>query len=128
MRDSLLVGLGAAVGGNLRYWAGVLAVAKWGSGFPWGTLGVNVLGSMAIGAVVALAAAGEWPHGVRVLLVAGVLGGFTTLSAFSVETVSLVQEGRAGVALAYAAGSVLVSLLACWGGERAVVRILGLGP
>lgn len=128
LRDSLLVGLGAAVGGNLRYWAGVLVAARWGSEFPWATMGVNVLGSMAIGVVLAASAVGEWPGGFRLLLVVGLLGGFTTFSAFSVETVSLVQEGRAGVALAYAAGSVLASLLACWGAERAATKLIGLGP
>lgn len=81
----LLVGLGGAAGSVLRYLVSVAANALLGSAFPWGTLAVNALGSAAIGALAPLAL----QHHERLLLVTGLLGGFTTYSAFSLETAQL---------------------------------------
>jgi fluoride exporter len=84
----LLVAAGGAVGSVLRFGATLLAIRHLGFGFPWGTLAVNVTGSIAIGVVAALGVDGPW----RVFLIPGLLGGFTTFSAFSLETLSLWQR------------------------------------
>lgn len=100
----VLVAVGGAAGSALRY---LVAQAV---GFPFGTLAVNVSGSFAIGvAFVALAGRGPaYP-----LFVTGVLGGFTTFSAFSLDAMRLVEHGRITAALAYVAASVFLSLAAC---------------
>lgn len=96
----LLVALGGALGSVARY-AGSTAVNRWaGMPFPWGTLFVNIVGSFAIGAVMAwVMRAGEAREAARLLLVTGILGGFTTFSSFSFETWRLIEDGRAGAAL-----------------------------
>lgn len=85
MRDLLLVALGGAAGSVLRHLVSVAASAALGGGFPWGTLAVNAAGSMAIGALASLGL----QDNARLLLVTGLLGGFTTFSAFSLETAQL---------------------------------------
>lgn len=114
---SLLVASGGAVGSWLRFTVGrlwVMAIDPVRAGaFPWGTLTVNIVGSLAMGLLVGwLARFGTQGEATRLLLAVGVLGGFTTFSSFSLEVVSLLQRGQAGVALAYLA----VSLLAGFGG------------
>lgn len=106
----LLVALGGALGSMARY-AGAAAVNRWAqSPFPWGTLFVNIAGSFAIGLVmVALLKTGEWRENGRLLLVTGVMGGFTTFSSFSWETWKLIEDGR----LAFALANVLVSFSVC---------------
>ncbi len=108
----LLVGIGSALGGMARYWCTGWAASRWGSGFPWGTLLVNVVGSFLIGLLAAwLVPGGRWvlPVPARELLIVGVLGGYTTFSAFSLQTFNLLLEGhwlRAG-------GNVLLSVALC---------------
>lgn len=106
----LLVALGGALGSMARY-AGAAAVNRFAqSAFPWGTLAVNILGSFLIGVVmVLLMKAGEWRESGRLLLVTGIMGGFTTFSSFSWETWKLVEEGR----LAWAGANILASLAVC---------------
>jgi CrcB protein len=88
-----------------------------GFGFPWGTLAVNVLGSCAIGYLYVLLPEGPDPLPIlKLLLVTGLLGGFTTFSAFSIETLQLFQEGAPGRALAYVFASVGLCLLGVWAG------------
>ena len=90
------------------------AAARWfGLGFPWGTLIVNVLGGAAIG--VLTARVGPEQENVRLALGVGLLGGFTTFSTFSLETVRLMQH-QAGLAALYVAASVALSIGACWAG------------
>ena len=94
MWTMLLISLGAAVGANLRYMLSLWAARQWGADFPYGTLVINVVGSFAIGVVMALlttrfTAADLW----RPLLVTGLLGGFTTFSTFSYETSMLLISG-----------------------------------
>ena len=101
----LLVAAGGALGSVLRYAVSVLMAASLGAGFPWGTLAVNVLGSTAIGALAALGVEGGW----RLLLVTGLLGGFTTFSAFSLET-ALLWERAWWLALVYVLASVALGL------------------
>ena len=115
MREFLLVALGGALGACGRF--GVNLLAPWGgAGLPWGTLGVNVLGGLVMGALFALAADN------RALLLfggVGLLGGFTTFSAFSMETVRLIERGDVGLAGLYAALSVLLSVGAAFAGYMA---------
>jgi CrcB protein len=112
MNTLLLVGAGGAVGSVLRYamTVGIQRVA--GSNFPWGTVIVNVLGSFAIGLLyVWLVERGE-NAALRALLMVGLLGGFTTFSSFSLETVTLMMQASYG----RAALNVLLSVGLCVGG------------
>ena len=126
MSDLLLVGAGGFVGSAARYALSLWITGRFAgdSAFPWGTLSVNVLGSFVIGTIVGAAAeAGGLREGARLLLLTGVLGGFTTFSAFSNETLTLLRGGHAGLAAAYVAASVAAGLAAvCVGyfGARAV--------
>jgi CrcB protein len=90
----LIIALGAAVGANLRYALSVWAAHRWGAAFPYGTLLINVSGSFAIGVVMVLltvrfASSDSW----RLLLVTGLLGGFTTFSTFSYDSYMLLSSG-----------------------------------
>ena len=105
----IFVALGGAVGASLRYLVGV-AVA-----FPMGTLVVNVIGSFAIGLVWAGVAEKDIPY-LMPFLMTGVLGGFTTFSAFSLDTLRLMEDGRLGMAGVYVLASVCLSLIACFVG------------
>lgn len=112
MISSLLqVAIGGALGASARYLTNVAATRVMGHGFPWGTLTVNIVGSFLMGVlVVVLAEKG----GTRVapLLMTGVLGGFTTFSAFSLDAVTLYERGQGDLALSYVMGSVVLSLIA----------------
>jgi CrcB protein len=111
MPPILLVALGSAAGGVARWALAGWIDARTGPGF-WGTLAVNMLGGLAIGAAAALLGR----ESLRLLLITGVLGGFTTFSAYSLQTLTLLQGERYGAAAGYAVGSVLACLLACWAG------------
>ena len=92
----LLVALGSGLGGAARLWVSTLVARSVGTSFPWGTLVVNVAGCLAVGLLGAMFEASSPLHvrqDLRVLLVVGVLGGFTTFSAFSLEALLLVQRG-----------------------------------
>lgn len=108
-----LIGVGAFVGANARYLVGQWAAERFGSGFPYGTLLINLLGSLVIGAFLGLTGTPLEPSSLwRLLVVTGLLGGFTTFSAFSYEAYTLLTLGRWVDALLYVAGSVLLGLLA----------------
>ena len=105
------VALGGAIGATLRWLTGILTLRIMGQGFPWGTVSVNVLGSLLMGVVVvALAEKG----GMRAapFLKTGLLGGFTTFSAFSLDAVALMERGQFNLAVAYVGGSVIIGLAA----------------
>ncbi len=106
MTPLLSVALGGAFGAVARYLVGLAVV------FPLGTLTVNVLGSLAIGIVWAHFTA-KGLHGWLPLILTGFLGGFTTFSAFSLDTMRLIEGGRFSAAFLYVAASVLLSLGAC---------------
>jgi CrcB protein len=101
-------------------------VAGWvgrllGVNFPWGTLAVNVVGGLVMGLLVGvMAQAWSVSPAIRAFLTVGVLGGFTTFSAFSLETVLLLQRGDILAALAYIASSVILSVGAVWCGLRLI--------
>lgn len=107
----ILVAIGAAAGGAARYGIGQWTTARWGTHFPWGTLTVNVTGSLIIGVLAVILARGD--SNLRVLLITGLLGGYTTFSSFSLDALELLQAQRWGAAVAYAGGSVLAGLVAC---------------
>jgi CrcB protein len=115
-----LVLLGGAIGSGGRYLISLWLVERFGGGFPWGTLAVNVAGSFLIGLIATLTdehrAIGP---SARVFLVAGVLGGFTTFSSFSLETLRLFEEHGAGRAAINVVGNGALSLLAALAGVAA---------
>lgn len=108
----LLVALGGGLGASLRYLVGQWVVANIGVGLPIGTWTVNILGGFAMGLLAGwLARTGDGEE-LRLLLGVGVLGGFTTFSAFSLEVFSMINRGDIGLAGAYAVSSVAGSVLA----------------
>src|SRR5690606_11384081 len=111
MMNLLLVAAGGAIGALARYGVGVGAARWLGLAFPWGTLAVNVVGGFAMGWLAARV--GPEQETLRLALGVGVLGGFTTFSAFSLETVRL-MEHQPGLAALYVAASVVLSVGACW--------------
>lgn len=117
----LLIGLGGGAGAILRYALATAVQGAAGGPFPLGTLLVNVLGCFGIGVLEGLAEARAFGNPeARALLVVGVLGGFTTFSAFANETVLAAKDGGAGVAAANVLASLALCLAAVWVG-RAVV-------
>ena len=111
MKIIVIIAAGGAIGAVGRY-AVTVGVGQWaGFGFPYGTMAVNILGSFLLGALVELMAFVWTPsEEIRVFLVVGVLGAFTTFSTFSLDTVSLLQRHELGLAALYVAGSVIVSV------------------
>ncbi len=118
----LWVAAGSALGGLLRFAVSGLVARVVGETFPFGTLAVNVSGSFLIGLVAALSAPeGRWmvaPE-IRLFLMLGVFGGFTTFSSFSLQTLTLVQDGEWAAALLNVVGSVALCLIAVWIGWAA---------
>jgi CrcB protein len=113
----LWVALGGALGSAARYGVNVWSGRMLGSEFPWHTMIVNILGCFIMGALVSLMALKlNVSNDIRAFLTTGILGGFTTFSAFSLDFALLVERKSYGAAGAYAAGSVLVSLLAVFAG------------
>ena len=107
MNPVFQVALGGALGASARYGVHLGALRLFGPTFPWATLAVNVLGSFLMGLLVAaLGRDSAWAP----LLMTGVLGGFTTFSAFSLDTMALWQKGQGGMAAVYVGASVLLSL------------------
>src|SRR5262245_45247633 len=126
MTKILLIAAGGAFGSVSRY-----AVHGWlsrwaGESFPFGTLAVNLLGCLLIG-VLAAAFAGPFPvrEEYRLALTVGVLGGFTTFSAFGLETFRLADQKQHVAALAYVSVSVILGIAAVWLGYRAAERLFG---
>ena len=117
MLHMLLVAAGGATGSVLRYLVGLWSLRVLGPSFPWGTMIVNVVGSFAIGLLAELVARRlNASAEMRLLLVTGFLGGFTTFSAFSLDALALFERGATGTAAAYVLGSVVISLMAVMGG------------
>lgn len=123
--------IGGGLGTLARYgagrWAACVGDGKhpehWVCMYPVATLGVNVLGSLAIGAAWGFAHGRTDEQWWTAPLIVGVLGGFTTFSAFSLETLEMVQDKRVGAALGYALGSVALGLSAVWAGYALVTKL-----
>jgi len=119
MQAYIYVFLGAGLGGALRHFLNIAISRMWGVAFPWATAFINVSGSFAMGALagwLAFRADASWSQHTRLFLATGVLGGYTTFSTFSLESVLLLERNQIGAALAYVGGSVLLGVLALWAG------------
>ena len=122
MRQLLLVFVGGGLGAALRHGVNLLSLRWVGSGWPWGTLFINVSGSVLMGVVAALFSLKlSLPPLLRPFIATGILGGYTTFSTFSLETALLFERGQPGPALLYALGSVLLGVAGLFAG-MAVVR------
>ena len=117
----LAVGAGGALGAMARHGLNhVIHQRALASTFPYGIFVINVAGSFAIGVVAGLLAGNRLhlSHAARTFVIAGFLGGFTTFSSFSLDTLALVRDGHPGQAFLNAAGQVVLSLAAVWAGYR----------
>jgi len=113
----LWIAIGSALGGMARHACTDLGMRLFGAAFPWGTLFVNVLGSFIIGLFYALTIGRlDVTAGTKLFVMAGFCGGYTTFSAFSLQTLNLMQAGDWLRAAAYIVASVLVCLAAVWAG------------
>ncbi len=116
----LVIAIGSALGGLARYGCGLLAVALWGGLFPWGTIIINLIGSFVIGGFATLTGPDGRvyvsPLG-RQFVMVGLCGGYTTFSAFSLETLELLQHARALAASANIALSLMLGLAGVWSGH-----------
>lgn len=119
----LWIALGSAIGGVGRYWCTGLVSAQFGDGFPWGTFLVNVAGSFLIGVVAPLNGSLDHPWALgaeaRTFIMVGLCGGFTTFSAFSLQTLQLLRDGQLAYALANVVLSAAICLIAVWLGYLA---------
>ncbi|WP_421702718.1 fluoride efflux transporter CrcB [Aliiroseovarius sp.] len=111
MTPLLQVALGGAIGASARYLTNVTATRIMGHGYPWATLTVNVLGSMLMGVLVVVLAK-KGGNAYAPLLITGMLGGFTTFSAFSLDAFTLFERGQMGAAAGYVLASVVLSIAA----------------
>lgn len=116
MSQILLVMAGGAIGAAMRFLVGAATLRAFGTGYPWGTLLVNLAGGLLMGLLAGGLARTSAADGWRLFLGVGVLGGFTTFSAFSLEAALMIERGQLGVALGYALASVIGSVLALFAG------------
>ena len=124
----LLVAIGGALGAVARYGAGVTATRLFGAGgWPWGTFSVNLIGGLLIGLVTGwIAFKGQaYSETVRLFAVVGVLGGFTTFSAFSLEVVQMLERREMATAALYALASVILSVVAVFVGLTVMRKVFG---
>lgn len=126
MQTLLLVAAGGATGAVARYLLGVQAMRSLGGGWPYGTFAANILGGLLMGLLAGvLAMRGGADHEKwRLLLGVGVLGGFTTFSAYSLEVALMIERRAYGQAALYSLGSVLLSVLALFAGLLLMRRLL----
>ena len=120
MLPLLYVMVGGAVGSGARYLTGSAVTALLGPDYPFGTLAVNIVGGLLMGVLVGVLARNSASETWRLLLAVGVLGGFTTFSAFSLEVVTMIERGAFGVAFGYVLVSVIGSIAALFAGLSAV--------
>jgi CrcB protein len=114
------IGIGSALGGMARFWLSGVSARLFGEALPWGTLLVNVSGSLIIGLFATLSGPGgrlDVDPSMRLFVMVGLCGGYTTFSAFSLQTLTLLQEGQWGLAGLYIGASVVLCVLAVWLGH-----------
>jgi CrcB protein len=123
------IAIGSALGGMARYWCSGAAAVLFGETFPWGTLIVNVIGSVVIGFIATLTG----PDGrlfvsstARQFMMIGLCGGYTTFSSFSLQTLNLMNDGQWAYATLNIGASVILCLLAVWLGHAAAMQINAL--
>lgn len=115
MLNFILVALGGGIGAAMRYGVGIVSLRQFGSNFPVGTLAVNWIGSFLMGLiVVAIARRFDASQPVQLFLATGMLGGFTTFSAFSLDALNLIERGDLTSASIYVIASVLGAICACF--------------
>lgn len=112
MQSYLLIAIGGGIGAMGRHGLGQLSLRLFGPGFPVGTFAANVLGGLLMGLLVGWLATKDGGHELRLLLGVGLLGGFTTFSAFSLDAFQMIERGRIGAASAYVGGSVILAIAA----------------
>ena len=120
MYPYLLVGIGGALGSVARYGSGVLVGRMWSSSFPLATLLINIAGSLAMGLFIGYLArtTPAWQADARLFVAVGVLGGFTTFSAFSLDAIALIERGEIVQSAIYIVGSVTIAILALYIGMQ----------
>ena len=126
MMTYMWIAIGSALGGVARHWCTMLGTALFGAAFPWGTLFINILGSFVIGLFFALTGPEgrfDVPLDARLFVMTGICGGYTTFSAFSLQTLVLFQEGHWGRGGAYIVASVVLCLVAVWIGYALAAAI-----
>lgn len=119
MQAIILVFLGAGLGGVFRHGVNIAAARTLGANFPFGTPIINITGSFIMGLAIGwltFRSGGGWTQHVRLFFTTGVLGGYTTFSTFSLETVLLIERDQIGLAAAYVGGSVALGILGLWAG------------
>jgi len=123
---AIWVAIGSALGGVARYWCSGVVAHYVGETFPWGTLIVNVVGSLLIGLIATVSGTdGRFiiPAEARQFMMVGILGGFTTFSSFSLQTLALARDGEWLLAGANIVGSVVLCLIMVWVGHMLAVMI-----
>ena len=125
MSTYLWIALGGALGSMARYATGIY-VGRWlGTGFPWSTLLINILGSFLIGAFAeSFALQWDTSQSTRAFLIIGICGGYTTFSTFSLDIVTLLNRGEAALALTYVLASVVIGLAGLYAGLQAMRFVL----
>lgn len=112
-----MVGIGGCLGSVLRFWVSSYIGGRMGTRFPYGTLVINITGSFLVGLAFALLTAKtQWSPNWRYLIPIGFIGGYTTFSAFELETLRTIQDGQLELGLLYVATSVIIGFVAVWGG------------
>lgn len=116
MKIILAIGLGSFIGGIARYLITLLIQNKFISTFPFGTMGVNIIGCFLIGVIYGLSERGNLNVEWRIFLATGIMGGFTTFSSFSNETVGMLRDAQYWQAFSYIGFSVIVGIASTFGG------------
>ena len=116
MLQALLIFIGGGIGASGRYLVGTAALRQFGPGFPYGTMIVNVLGSLLMGLFIGWLVKRGGSNDLRLFFATGVLGGFTTFSAFSLDIANMWERGAAGPAFIYVLGTVIACVVAVFAG------------
>lgn len=125
MQASIAIFFGAGFGGLLRHVLNTWITALIGTGYPYGILAINVIGSTVMGFLAGwFAFKGEAPQELKLFLTTGVLGGFTTFSAFSLDAALLIERGESWLAAMYVIASVVLSILGLFAGLWAMRALL----